>query len=219
MYFGKHWRPWWNVVYVIALSHKNQLVYDTSQQLFFSSIKGILKQGHDLIATGSNHLDTHCAMPSWTKMPAYSVSEYLSFSYKWTHNKTLWYKFSDFDSNKTLWYKFSDFESNSLQLATRNLQLATRNLQLALYLVPTGSGFVYIVPQCWADGKNFKKWQGMHSCGKMDVNQVEWMFLSPLCPFMPCLSRNRDSFYQFYPSLEKARLTTSLNSPERQVNL
>ena len=97
----------------------------------FSSIKGILKQGHDLIATRSNHLDTHCAMPSWTKMPTYSVSEYLSFSYKWTHNKTLWYKFSDFDSNKTLWCKFSDFESNSLQLATRNLQLATRNLQLA----------------------------------------------------------------------------------------
>ena len=97
----------------------------------FPSIKGILKQGHDLIATRSNHLDTHCAMPSWNKMPTYSVSEYLSFSYKWTHNKTLWYKFSDFESNETLWYKFSDFESNSLQLATCNSQLATRNSQLA----------------------------------------------------------------------------------------
>ena len=117
----------------------------------FSSIKGILKQGHDLIATRSNHLDTHCAMPSWTKMPTYSVSEYLSFSYKWTHNKTLWYKFSDFDSNKTLWYKFSDFdsnktlwykfsdfESNSLQLATRNLQLATRNSHFTLSLCVSG---------------------------------------------------------------------------------
>ena len=156
MYFGKHWRPWWNVGYVIALSHKNQLVYKGAwlwwhiPTAVLSSIKGILKQGHDLIATRSNHLDTHCAMPSWTKMPTYSVSEYLSFSYKWTHNKTLWYKFSDFESNKTLWYKFSDFESNSLQLATCNSQLttcnsqlatcnsqlATCNSQLALYLVP-----------------------------------------------------------------------------------